>query len=115
MAPEAVQVLFIEFAVSKYYEGLKPFAFATSDDRRYDVDYDPNNELLVYHCCAVGRFYPFCYLENANHKYWADENIVVVTNSGKPAPSENRIELPQEYLEYWGDEFFKWPDMVEAE
>jgi len=103
------RVLFIEFATSEYYEGLKPFAFATSGNRRYDVDYDPRNEVLVYRCCAYGRFYPFCYLENAKHQYWADEDIIIVTNSGKTAPPENRVGLPEEYK----GRFDEWPDMVE--
>lgn len=102
------RVLFIEFATSEHYEGLKPAAFVTSDDRRYDVDYDPKNEVLVYHQCAYGQSYPFCYLENAKHKYWADKGIIVVTNSGKPAPPENRVDLPEEYK----GRFDEWPDMV---
>lgn len=112
-APE--RVLFIEFAICGYYEGLKPFAFVTSNDYRYDVDYDSKNEMLVYHQCAYGQCYPVCYLENAEHKYWASENITVVTNSGEPAPTENKIELPSEGIwEYRGGKFYEWPDMVES-
>lgn len=103
------RVLFIEFATSDHYEGLKPFAFVTSDDRRYDVDYDPEDGTLVYHCCAFNKCYPTCYLEHIGHRYWADEGIVVTENGGKPAPPGNRVELPEEYQ----GRFDKWPDMVE--
>lgn len=111
---EPGQVLFIEFATSPRYEGLKPFAFATSDNRRYDVDYDPKNDVLVHRCCAYGRFYPFCYLENAEHQYWAREDIIVTKNNGQPASPENRIDLPEEYCEYREGKFYEWPGMVEA-
>lgn len=100
------RVLFVEFATGEH---LKPFAFVTSGDRRYDVDYAQDGT-LVYHQCAYGRCYPICYLENTKHRYWAAESITVVTNSGEPAPTENRVlELP---VEFWS-RFDEWPDMVE--
>lgn len=104
------RVLFIEFATSEHYEGLKPFSFVTDDDCRYDVKYDPRDGALVYNCSGFGRCYPVCYLEQSKHPYWSDEGIVVTKNSGEPAPPENRVkELPVEYQ----GRFDEWPDMVE--
>lgn len=108
-APE--RVLFIEFTTSEHYEGLKPFAFVTSDDCRYDVEYDSRDGALVYDCCGANQCYPVCYLEGCEHQYWAAENITVVTNSGEPAPPENRVALPVEYQ----GRFDEWPDMVDGQ
>jgi len=103
------RVLFIEFATGDRHERLRPFAFVTSDNRRYDVNYVQDGT-LVYHLSALGRRCSICYLENAEHQYWAAENITVVTNSSEPAPPESRVlELP---VEFWG-RFDEWPDMME--
>lgn len=107
---EPSQVLFIEFATSEHYEGLKPFAFVTSDDCRYDVEYDSRDEILVYNLCGFGKCYPVCYLEQSQHQYWMSEGIIVTKNGGEPALPENRVELPEEYQ----GRFDEWPDMVEA-